>query len=262
MELIYKYLPPERLSFLQDGLLRMTQPSDLNDPLEFQTFCPRIDAILKKTEAKIAPCDVSAQTRFQGVSTGSGKREKIREYFKHLLSAADRDVGIVAFSKRWKNSAMWTHYAKRHEGFCVGFDRNHPLLQYSHLKMPGGSMHDVEYLPARREIDVVVQKDSLSFHDIVFQKSDDWIYEKEVRIAYALTDYDDKRNAPDESPTKLPLYLRRFQPEIIKEVMIGYNAKPDVCESVLEFAKAYQIPAFRMQISSSTSFAMEREPIS
>jgi len=41
-----------------------------------------------------------------------------------------------------------------------------------------------------------------------------------------------------------------------------YNAKPDVCESVLEFAKAYQIPAFRMQISSSTSFAMEREPIS
>ena len=34
MNLYYKYLPPERLSYLDDELLRYTQPIDLNDPFE------------------------------------------------------------------------------------------------------------------------------------------------------------------------------------------------------------------------------------
>ncbi len=43
--------------------------------------------------------------------------------------------------------------------------------------------------------------------------------------------------------------------------MLGYTAKDNLRDSVLAFAKTHHIPAFRMQLSSTTSFALEREPI-
>lgn len=41
--IIYKYLPIERLSYLEDELLRITQPSDLNDPFECLPSPPSIE---------------------------------------------------------------------------------------------------------------------------------------------------------------------------------------------------------------------------
>jgi hypothetical protein len=37
-EIIYKFLPSDRLSYLEDELLRITQPGDLNDPFECLPF--------------------------------------------------------------------------------------------------------------------------------------------------------------------------------------------------------------------------------
>ena len=33
--ILYKYFPPERISFLDNRLIRFTQPSHFNDPFEF-----------------------------------------------------------------------------------------------------------------------------------------------------------------------------------------------------------------------------------
>src|SRR5438105_1260976 len=43
MPILYKYLPPERITFLNDELLRFTQPGDLNDPFECIPTISKVD---------------------------------------------------------------------------------------------------------------------------------------------------------------------------------------------------------------------------
>src|SRR5437016_3927130 len=44
--IIYKYFPPERLNYLDDELLRITQPSDLNDPFECIQILPTVEQVI------------------------------------------------------------------------------------------------------------------------------------------------------------------------------------------------------------------------
>jgi len=277
MELVYKYLPPERETFLSDGLLRMTQPGDLNDPFECLSFYPDIDPI-KEIEDCVArhgspmiesstrdldtliQVNVGSQIALIKASNPSAKAKAVRKYCEDFfLPGPNGSIGIVSFSRRWTSSTMWAHYAQKHSGYCVGFDRNHRSLQYSHWKMQTGSMRDVKYIAERPVYNMKDQQPSLD--EILFRKSADWEYEKEFRIVYALKDCDTNLPPPADSLTQLPLYFKHFDPASIKEVMLGYTVKENIRDSVLVFAKTHQIPAFRMQLSSTTSFDMEREQI-
>ncbi|MEO7210383.1 MAG: DUF2971 domain-containing protein, partial [Chitinophagaceae bacterium] len=42
--------------------------------------------------------------------------------------------GVLSLSKTWKSILMWSHYAKCHEGFCIGLwlDKIHNLNKFSH----------------------------------------------------------------------------------------------------------------------------------
>jgi len=44
MPIVYKYLPPDRKTYLDDELLRFTQPGALNDPFECIPIVPKVDA--------------------------------------------------------------------------------------------------------------------------------------------------------------------------------------------------------------------------
>ena len=41
-ENLYKYLSSSRAQILEDGLIRFTQPSDLNDPFEFRMILKHV----------------------------------------------------------------------------------------------------------------------------------------------------------------------------------------------------------------------------
>ena len=43
MSPVYKYLPPDRKTYLDDELLRFTQPGALNDPFECIPIVPKVD---------------------------------------------------------------------------------------------------------------------------------------------------------------------------------------------------------------------------
>jgi hypothetical protein len=277
MELVYKYLPPERETFLSDGLLRMTQPGDLNDPFECLSFYPDIDPVRQiedcvashgspRIESSTRELDtliqvnVGSQIALIKASNPSAKAKAVRKYCEDFfLPGPNGSIGIVSFSRRWTSSTMWAHYAQKHSGYCVGVDRNHKSFHYAHPKMPTGSMRDVDYIAERPVYNMEDKQPSLD--EILFTKSTDWEYEQEFRIAYALTDCDKKDGPPANSPTQSPLHLKRFDAAAVKEIMLGYNANEKLRDSVLAFAKTHHIPAFRMQLSSTTSFAMEREPI-
>lgn len=117
MELYYKYLPPDRISYLENELLRYTQPIDLNDPFE---------CLLKKpTEKKFTDVvdKLSALLLKMGIplSDNAGKLELENIYFQ-AYENVNNNIGILSLTKKWNNTLMWAHYTDSHKGLCVGFD--------------------------------------------------------------------------------------------------------------------------------------------
>ena len=95
-----------------------------------------------------------------------------------------RRYGILCFSRSWHGPVMWSHYADKHRGICLGFE------------IPDENAGRVRY-DAKRLVDVISQiksgtqeaKEAL-MNRLLFTKYEEWRYEKEARIYAALKDKD------------------------------------------------------------------------
>src|SRR2546427_8627751 len=54
-----------------------------------------------------------------------GIRAALRAWKKEM----GRRYGVLCFSRRWHNPVLWSHYADRHQGICLGFDVNRNCLK-------------------------------------------------------------------------------------------------------------------------------------
>lgn len=89
-EILYKYLPPERIDVLGNLEVRFSRPSEFNDTFDTHYLVPR-----SQGKTGIA-------TRFR---------------FK-------RGIGIFCLTERPDDHLMWVHYARNHTGFVLGFRAN------------------------------------------------------------------------------------------------------------------------------------------
>jgi len=231
-QLVYKYLSPERIDFFDEGYLRITQPSALNDPLECLSFLPvfeNMDTV--KTRALVLEC------------------------YKAALNHLNTRIGILSFSKKWSISAMWAHYAERHRGLCVGFNREDPFFKSMNDNKDYGYFYDVEYPP---------DKTLWPAHDqegpdisIFFSKSRDWLYEQEVRAIYDLSRHDKVK----EGDNKLPIYLKKIPFRAVKEIIVGCYSDREVQCLATHAARDLRVPIYRAHVSMDASFDMGRESI-
>jgi len=92
-----------------------------------------------------------------------------------LRNALARHLGLLCFSRDWRNPVMWGHYAESHRGLCLGFDVD------DHIAMP------VEYVPRRLPFDHFLAPETSEKEVRVLAarfastKYSHWRYEKEVR---------------------------------------------------------------------------------
>lgn len=91
-----------------------------------------------------------------------------RRRFEYLKSEFDKRKAIICFSRDKHNPVMWSHYADRHRGICLGFDVDKSMLI------------DVRYTPSR--LDVTGLDDEGLFGAVVATKFSHWKYEREVRV--------------------------------------------------------------------------------
>jgi DUF2971 family protein len=87
-EVLYKYLPPERIDILESGELRFTSPSQFNDTFDSHYLVPKSQGLKGKTA-----------------------RMRLRSR-----------LGIFCLTERPDNHLMWVHYARNHTGFVLGFN--------------------------------------------------------------------------------------------------------------------------------------------
>lgn len=94
-EVLYKYLPPERIDILESMELRFSSPSQFNDTFDTQYLVPRS----------------------QGLK-GKAARTLLRNR-----------LGIFCLTERRDNHLMWVHYARNHTGFVLGFNARASFFQ-------------------------------------------------------------------------------------------------------------------------------------
>jgi hypothetical protein len=94
-EVLYKYLPPERIDILENMELRFSRPSEFNDTFDTHYLVPK--------------------------SQGSkGKAARV------LLKSR---LGILCLTEQPHDQLMWVHYARNHTGFVLGFNAHATFFQ-------------------------------------------------------------------------------------------------------------------------------------
>ena len=121
--------------------------------------------------------------------------------------------GIISLGRHWSAPIMWSHYADRHRGVCLGFD------------VHDENIFEVEYSESRFEFSKETVRPE-NVHDVLVQligtKHAAWSYEEEVRIWCELGE-------PEGG-----LYFEEFDERFaLREVIMGVRCSPD---EIAEFA--------------------------
>ncbi|WP_260563522.1 DUF2971 domain-containing protein [Alteromonas sp. KS69] len=255
IRLLYKYLDPERIDVLSSSHIRFTQPADFNDPFEFR---PVISSAISKDEMDAAierelekmvqekiqniPAVIRSQITPSQLESITRQLYKdhwpyLKEQFKKMGSEASRIfidkantlIGVLSLTESNNNILMWSHYARSHKGFCVGFDTNSDFFnrkrsdvdEFYHLR-------EVKYDKARPN-KLISQLNAVN---MFLTKSIDWEYEKEWRMCSVLEDCD---KTIDSKP--YPIHLFKFPESAVKEVILGACMENSVKDNLLSLVR-------------------------
>lgn len=165
---LFHLLPPHHaLSDLTERRLKIAQIGNLNDPFELWSSDHR-DA-------------------------------ELRAALRRWKSSMSTQFGMLCFSAGWDNPLLWSHYADRHKGICLGFDvRDELVEQVSYVKTRAAMKHPFTEEKMRR---------------LLFTKYVGWSYEDEWRLWCRLESHE---------PDNPQLYFREFDDDLVlREVISG-----------------------------------------
>lgn len=171
---IYHFLPTRHaLEDIEKGRLKISRFEDLNDPFELH----------------------AAQL------SQRAHREPTRS-FKRIMH---RRFGLLCFSEAWDSPLMWSHYADKHRGICLGVD------------VPDEAAHEVVYDPARLPLNLVEEGGNVAVEPglaekLLTTKFSQWRYERERRVILPLEEQDREGEH----------YFQRLDDNIaLREVILG-----------------------------------------
>ena len=131
----------------------------------------------------------------------------LRRKYHGVVARVAKKFGVVCFSRRWSNPVLWSHYAEKHRGICLGFD------------MPDSLPLEMSYTAKRLPTDVTeALTDETRGMEIVqtllTTKFEGWRYEDEVRAVVNLN-----LKSPDPENG---LFFANFDTDLVlKEIILG-----------------------------------------
>jgi len=130
----------------------------------------------------------------------------------------EKTFGILSLTGFPLNYLMWSHYAKSHTGFCIGFDK------FGLFETINGSLSAVNY--ACNVPRLKLFEDIGAFHvKQIATKSKVWEYEGEYRFV--------KPNAANANIT--------YPKELIKNIFLGVKMTQKNKNEIIEFVKSNEI---------------------
>lgn len=178
----YKYLPFNEgsLKVITEGTVKFTCPLEFNDPFDCQPVYHIDKQVYEKNYFKLA------EKFLMHLSPAKRLQEKNRKYevLKRIVKSGEfhtkllKTIGVLSLSRSCNDILMWSHYAKDHKGFVVGF-------HYKDFDSPSYDVgianlfpHEVEYIEDRPVFNFAKSNGII---DCLLVKSKQWGYEQEER---------------------------------------------------------------------------------
>lgn len=139
----------------------------------------------------------------------------------------DERLKIFCFSQTRNSFPMWAHYANNHKGVCLGYDAKNIQLSAEN-DIPPYALNTVQYT------DHFIT-DDIENYNHAFYKSDQWAYEKEVRIVCQM----------DGNVLRFP-YL--------KEVSLGINMPQKERAELIDLCLDNGVDVLQAEISDSGNY--------
>ena len=170
------------------------------------------------------------------------RKSKDRRHFKRIKKKLTSEYGVICFSRVWSNPVLWSHYADKHRGICLGFD------------IPKSRLTQIDY-KGKRLVSTVERTFSANYIDqeimqkILATKYEDWRYEKEFRYILRL----------DNTESTSRHYFKSFEDELkllgvivgarcniakttIQGYLSGYHGKVELTKARLAFKSFRVVP--------------------
>ena len=156
-------------------------------------------------------------------TTDRAHREKIKQRLKTL----EQRYGIFCLSKSDKSVLLWSLYAVRHRGVCLGFD------------IDGGDCRDVDYHAKRTELGLRKTDRNPDEKELLLNKFNSWNFEEEVRLISCLDDL--TKDGSD--------YYQEFSKGLVlSEILVGHRCKQFSCIKALVQESGVQVPLHQMRL--------------
>jgi hypothetical protein len=270
----YKYLSPERIDVLENLKIRFTQVSALNDPFEsllgiinkdknwyFRKFVEEIKKELTdlqiRGESKRKQYFRKRKREFPHWYKHYSDEKRLAEKSEEIQTMCASVKGILSFSATNRNVLMWSHYAKNHEGFVIGFNGEHNFF--------GKSVHKVICSETRPYYDPTISKHSPDLFDT---KSIDWEYEQEYRKTMSLVGQIKLENGNNFSPyddsckpnsDKDKIFLFDVPKESISCVILGWKSDVSLNEKISKALENHELENVLLQKARPHKHKFEME---
>ncbi|MDE0219179.1 MAG: DUF2971 domain-containing protein [Spirochaetaceae bacterium] len=243
---LYKYVTMDRLkNILIDHTIRFTQPGAFNDPFE---LVPRLVVPEGYVRQGRVSYEFSLAAPRRPIEFDYTKADEERCHDRHsreLRESLDAHVGFLSLSKTWKSLPMWAHYAEAFAGAVIEFDGNHEFFEWT---------FEVQYSRDRPIRDVTLYFEEEIPISEVCDKSIEWRFEKEVRVARNLMDCKLKGMSGN-----FPVYVADVPPECIRGVILGERVDNLECKEIYDLIEESRITGDRAVIDHWT-YALDRTP--
>lgn len=249
---LFKYFGPERLSILDDRLIRFSQPAVFNDPFEFLPYIKSINTDGEFQEALESAANNDHSELYESLQA-QAKLHISKEEFHRYLNAAllnfgplgkqlmaalaphaqinlyeawNKHIGVLCLSEKNDDLLMWAHYADSHKGFVVEFDSesdffDRRLSENDSLR----ALRKVIYSSKRPAITLSQPKEE----DFFLTKSDHWEYEAEWRMMIPLAD---ATKSIDTGGGAICLF--EFPKDAIKSIVFGAKMPEEISRSMMD----------------------------
>jgi hypothetical protein len=226
----------EKLKDIVDSnVLWAAAPFSFNDPFEFKV---KLD-LSAPSDVRVArylkenPMATEADARSWERTLDNASWHTAMTLRASLLNSH----GVTCFTRSWSDLLLWSHYAKAHTGFCVGFDENH-VVAWGAASAQG----DVNYVSEAPVFQYFYEPPAEFMRKAMFYKSEDWHAEREFRLVF-------------ESPG-----MKQFPREALREVVLGCRAEPDLRHYAAKLAANENIDTFQAA-ENLTGFGLTRHRI-
>ncbi len=219
--------------------LKFSNPVTFNDPFDCNENLLKINLDREKVASTFNSLEykVSRKQRRE-----MEKKLNNRNTISNILKKKKKEYKISCFSKKYDEILMWSHYADKHNGICVGFDFPHEYPEKFILST-------VKYLDKIKALDGETDTNKIILYWLT-TKSERWCYEEEVR---AIT----------KSKNKSDFEFVNYDMDRIREIIFGCNVSQVKIENAIKRIKKSKLPhkkiTFKRMRVDTNTFLLKEE---